>query len=110
MLNGVRDQFVDDKAKRHRKISADDERVGVDCDRPGLIGAARCRCDFPAKFDEILVKRDRSDVVRHVKLSMNGCYGRNARGCIVELTCSDPAVVACICSRLDTICKLFLMR
>ena len=51
MLNGVRDQFVDDKAKRHREISADDERVGVDCNRPGLIGAARCRRDLLAKVD-----------------------------------------------------------
>jgi len=40
-----------------------------------LIGAARCRCDFPAKVNEILVKRDRSDVVRFVKLLMNGGYG-----------------------------------
>jgi hypothetical protein len=90
MLNGVRDQFVDDKAKRHREISTDDERVSVDCDRPGLIGAARCRCDFLAKVDEIPVKRDRSDVVRFMKLLMNGSYGRDARGGFVELTCSGP--------------------
>jgi len=111
MLNGVRDQFVDDKAKRHREISADDERVDVDCNRPGLIGAARCRRDFLAKVDQIPVKRDRSDVVGQMKLVMNGCYGRNARGGVMELTCSGPCGVGVhMRNRLDTICKLFLMR
>ena len=93
MPNGVRDQFVDDKAERHREVSADDERLGVDCQRPGAIGAARCRRDVPAKVDEILVKRTCSDVVRFMKLFMNGSYGRNARGGIVELACSSPGDV-----------------
>jgi hypothetical protein len=72
MLNGVGDQFVDDQAKRHRDIRADDERVGVDRQRPGSIGAARCRGDFPAKVDEILVKRDSSGVVTFVELFVQG--------------------------------------
>ena len=49
--------------------------------------------DFPAKVDEISVKRHRSDVVRLMQLLMNGSYGRNARGGIVELTCSGPCGV-----------------
>ena len=86
MLDGVSDQFVDDEAKRYRKIGADQERIGVDCYRPGLVRATRCRCDFPTKVDEIPVKRYRFDVVRFMQLLMNGGYGRNARGGIVKLT------------------------
>jgi hypothetical protein len=47
-----------------------------------------------AKVEQISVKRDRCDVVRLVKLSMNRCYGRHARGGIVELTCSGPRGVS----------------
>jgi hypothetical protein len=40
-----------------------------------------------------LLDRNRSDFVRFMKLFMNGSYGRNARGGIVELTCSSPGDV-----------------
>src|ERR1700691_5883606 len=90
MLNGVRDEFVNNKTKRHREIRADDERIGIDCQCPGSIGAARRSCDFSAKVDKVPVKRDRSDVIRYMQLSMNGSYGCNARGGGVELIRGGP--------------------
>jgi hypothetical protein len=30
MLNGVGHQFVHDECKRHRRISGNDERIGID--------------------------------------------------------------------------------
>ena len=106
MLNGVGDEFVHDETNGHRKIGADDERNGVDGQRPGVIRTARRRRNFPTEIDEIPVKRDSSDVVRFMKLLMNGGDSGYAGGSIVELTRGGP----CGCRRLDTICRLFLMR
>ena len=97
MLNGVRDQLVDDKAKRHGEISPDNARVGVDCQRPDMIGAARRRRDAPAKVGEILVKRDRPDIIRFMKVFVNGRYGPDACGSIVELSAAFLARLACMC-------------
>ena len=53
----------------------------------------------------ILVEHDRSDVIRFMKLLMNGGYRRNTRGGIVKVTCGGTCGLGLHGRRLDTICK-----
>jgi hypothetical protein len=64
----------------------------------------------PAKVDKILVKRDRSDIVRFMKVFVSGSYGPNACGGIVELMRSSPGEVGVHVQEARYICRLFLMR
>ena len=110
VLNGVGDQFVHDQRERRRHLSGDSERVGVDDKRPRSIGAARCGCDRLTKIDEVTINLHRSNIVIFVKLLVDDGDGLDARRCVVKLIAAGPAVLACKCKRLDTICKLFLTR
>src|ERR1700683_330611 len=85
MLDGVGNKFIHDERERDCYVSAYNEPIGVDCERPGHFGIARRRCKLLAKVGKVPVQLNCSNVIKFVELLMNGSHGRDTGCCAPEL-------------------------
>jgi hypothetical protein len=88
MLNSIGDQFVHDESERHRDVSGNDERIGIDDNRPRSVQTARCGCNSLTK----------TNIIIFMKLFVNegNCGDPSSR--VVKLTCSGPC---CFCLQMQ---------